>query len=248
MLVISLAAVSAEEGPSVPETRVPTFRKAKFVCTAQVQELKNPVRVATTQESTVISVSKRVLSEPVKLPEDGQLRLLALGKNPENPDDQNDRVLVQTVVPLGVKEPLIILSPIVGKTDAPPVSELKATVQDLSPLAPGDWIFINVSTKSVGIVLDEEKSSIKPGDSHIHKTRFSPSGSAKQAEYQIFSIDEEKWALLASSTVMLNPSRMEMCIFSDDPNSARVTYHGITLFGEAADPEEIPPVEKETDL
>ena len=47
--------------------------------------------------------------------------------------------------------------------------------------------------------------------------------------YQFHDPEAGKWKLITASTVVLRPTRREICIFSWDERYQRVDYHGITF-------------------
>ncbi len=40
---------------------------------------------------------------------------------------------------------------------------------------------------------------------------------------------EKEWKNITSSTVVVMPTRREICIFSADPEYGSITYHGVTF-------------------
>jgi hypothetical protein len=47
--------------------------------------------------------------------------------------------------------------------------------------------------------------------------------------YSYFHPEKNEWKVLSASTIVLYPTRREICIFSWDPRFKRMDYHGITL-------------------
>jgi len=211
------------------ETRKPrqaTGRVAWFVYTSMPEGLENPVNVMTGKDIVTLTLSKRSASEPVKIPADGILRIVRKVENPENPKQPKFLTLAQANVPDGVGKALIILVPL---SKAKGDLLFQAKVQDLAAFKGGDCLYLNLTTLNVGVELGKTKMEIKPGETKIHNAPVLDKATNMPVRYSFYHPIEKQWKVLSASTVVLYPTRREICIFSWDPRYGRVDYHGITF-------------------
>lgn len=211
------------------ETRNPrhtTGRVAWFVYTSMPEGLENPVNVMTGKDIVTLPLSKRSASEPVKIPADGILRIVRKVENPDNTKQATYLTLAQANIPDGVGKALIILVPL-----SKPVGDLvfQTKVQDLAAFNGGDCLYLNLTILNVGVELDKTKIVIKPGETKIHNAPPLDKATNIPVRYSFYHPTEKQWKVLSASTVVLYPTRREICIFSWDPRYGRVDYHGITF-------------------
>lgn len=208
------------------QSRKPTGRLVWFVTTGIPQDLENPVDVLTGKDITQITLSKRSPSEPVKIPEDGIIRLVRRTPNPDDPSKPLLLTLAQARIPAAMSKALVILIP-QPKEGSPQV--FRAQVQNLAGFKGGDTLYLNLTTVNIAVQLGDKKIGIKPGDTTIHSVPALAKPTNMPVSYQYFHPSQKKWRLLSASTVVLRPTRREICIFSWDPRYNRVDYHGITF-------------------
>jgi hypothetical protein len=201
-------------------------RSAWFIYTQLPEEVENPVKVIAGREIKELTLSKRSVSGPVKIPADGILRLVKEMPHPEEPGKTIHTAIAQAKVPQGANKVLVILIPL-----AEPEGDLVfgAKVQNLAGFRGGDWLYLNLTDADIGIVLGTEKQIVKPGGLRIQSAPNLAEATNMVISYNYRPAEEKEWRLLTESTVVVMPSRREICIFSADPRSGRVGYHGITF-------------------
>ncbi len=104
-----------------------------------------------------------------------------------------------------------------------------AVVQDLSSFAGGDYLFLNLTKMAVGVQMGEEKLLVKSGRHSVHRASGLKKSKNIPVKYSYFDAQKRKWKLLSASTLVLRPTRREICIFHWDSKYKRVNYHGITF-------------------
>ena len=227
-LLLSLSAplslVGQEEEEA--EERKPTGRLAWFVATVIPDDLENPVQVMTGTELTEVTLSKRMASNPVKIPVDGIIRIVRPAENPDDPEKPPYITLAQARVPEGVSKALIILVP-AKKTESGLVFNTK--VQDLAKFKGGDYMYLNLTPVNIAVELGNTKIGLKPKDAKIYEAPVLSKSTNVPVRYNYYHEEQQKWKMLSASTITLRPTRREICIFSWDPRYQRVDYHGITV-------------------
>jgi len=208
------------------EPRQPRGRIAWFAATGIPDDLENPVDVMLGKEIVPVTLSKRMSSDPVKIPEDGIIRLVREVANPEDPKKPLFLILAQARIPDTMSKALIILIP-QPKEGSPQVFHAK--VQDLARFKGGDTLYLNLTKMNVAVQLGDRKIGLKPGDANIYQAPALAKATNTPVSYHYFHPEQEKWKLLSASTIVLHPTRREICIFSWDTRFERVNYHGITF-------------------
>ena len=216
--------VAAEDGGR--ESRQAQGRVAWFVYTSMPEGVENPVNVMTGKEIIQLTLSKRSASEAVKVPADGILRLVRAAADPQNPKKTIYLTLAQANIPDSVAKALVILAPAApGKGDL----LFHTKVQDLATFKGGDYLYLNLTTLNIGVELGTVKMEIKPGETRIYDARNLDKSTNVPVKYSFYQPIEKSWNLLSASTVVLRPTRREICIFNWDSRFNRVDYHGITF-------------------
>lgn len=223
LLLCAVIPLSAQE-EEIP--RKPTGRTAWFMYTEWPEGVENPIKVMSGKDLIEVSLSKRSVSQPVRIPEDGILRVVREEPDPKDATKIVQHVLAQVLVAEGVSKALVILMPL-----AKPQGDLlfQATAQDLAGFRGGDWLFMNLTNTEIGIEIGASKLAIKPGGLRIHSTPSLTEPTATPISYHYRIPGKKEWELISSSTVALIPTRREICLFSADPRFGRIDYHGITF-------------------
>lgn len=197
------------------------------MATSIPENIENPVSVMSSAEITPVTLSKRSIGEPVKVPADGLIQVVRKLENPKDPSKPAYLILAQALVPEGVEKSLIILIPTPKKEGSDLVFNTK--VQDLAGFKGGDSLFMNLTNLKVAVQLGDRKIGLKPGETSICDAGSLSTATATPISYHYFEPTEDKWKMISASTVVVQPTRREMCIFSWDPNYGRIDYHGITF-------------------
>ena len=87
-------------------------RSAWFACTSIPDGLENPVKVLSDGKLTELKLPRYMTSDPVKIPEDGIIRIVREVTDPEDPAKIKYLVLAEAKIPETVREALIILLPL----------------------------------------------------------------------------------------------------------------------------------------
>lgn len=220
-LCLSLPAQEADE-----EKREARGRLAWFVATSIPDKLENPVQVLTGKDLTPVTLSKRMASGPVKIPQDGVIRLVRPVPDPDDPGKTTYLTLAQARVADTTAKALIILIPV-----SKPSSSLVylAQVKDLSSFTGGDYLYMNLTKVNIAVQLGDRKIALKPGDAKVYDAPRLDKSVNTPVSYHFYHPGRKEWKLLSASTVVLRPTRREICVFSWDPRYERVDYHGITF-------------------
>lgn len=224
-LLIALAplpARAAEDGK--PDK--PAGRRVWFVATSIPDGIDNPIQVMIGKDVTEVTLSKRMASNAVKIPADGLIRVVKPAPTPEAEDKPTFVTLAEARIPDSVTQALIILVP-APKEEAPLVFRTK--VQDLAAFTGGDTLYMNLTSVNVAVQVGEKKIPLKPGAVRIYDAPRLQKPVNTPISYHFFNPKQERWRLLSASTVVLRPTRREICIFSWDPRYKRLDYHGVTF-------------------
>lgn len=222
-ILFAVVPLSAREGE---DPRKPIGRTAWFIYTEWPDEVDNPIKVMSGKEMIEITLSKRSVSPPVRIPADGILRVVKEEPDPKDASKIVHRVLAQVMVPEGVSKALVILMPL-----PKPQGDLVfgAKVQDVAAFKGGDWLFMNLTNAEIGIRLGAAKQTIKPGGLRIQGIPGLSEPTSTTISYHYLTPGKKEWELISASTVALMPTRREICIFSLDRQYGRISYHGITF-------------------
>jgi hypothetical protein len=219
--------LSAQDPDGTPEPRKARGRVAYFVSTSIPKGLENPVSVMLGKKILKVTLSNRMASNPVKIPADGIIRLVRKAENPENdPKKPNYVTLAQAHIPDGMSKALVILIP-AKKTKAPLVFNTK--VKDLATFKGGDYLYMNLSPLKVAVQLGKKTIALKPGEDKIYDAPVLRKSINVPVRYNYYHPTKKKWKMLSASTVVLRPTRREICIFNWDPRYKRIDYRGVTF-------------------
>lgn len=223
-LVIGFSVSSAQE--TEEDDREVRGRKAWIVATAIPDDLENPAKFMSGKDVVEVALSKRSVGKPVKISKDGVIRMVREIPDPEDPENVIYKTLARAVVPDGISNALIILIPLKENAEGLLYS---AQVQNLAKFTGGDTLYMNFSPRNVMVRLGEDKIGLRSGESSIHDAGSLGKSVNRPVSYHHYDPEKKKWKLLSASTVVLRPTRREICIFSWDPRFERIDYHGITF-------------------
>lgn len=204
----------------------PNSRVAWFVYTSMPEGIDNPVTIMSGKEITQVTLSKRSPSMPVKISADGILKLVRKIENSDDPEKLNYQILAQVLVPKEVNKALIILIP---ATKNPSGIVFQSRVKDLSLFNGGNSMYLNMTKLKVGVELGTTKMAIEPGQDKIHSDPNLSEPTNLVVRYSYYHTEKMEWKILSASTIVLYPTRREICIFSWDERFKRIDYHGMTL-------------------
>ena len=218
--VLPLAAQTDSGG----ETKRITGRSAWFVYTAMPDGVENPVKVMGGKVLAEVKLSQYLASDPVKIPDDGVIRIVRAVPNPEDPAKTKYLVLAEANVPDNVREALIILTPL-----AKPEGDLifLAKVQDLAAFKGGDRLFINLSDTNIGVQLGDTNIAIPSKQAKIYAAPHLAEPTNMPIKYSFYHPEEKKWKILSASTVVLRPTRREICVFNNGSRPGNIENHKI---------------------
>lgn len=214
-----------EEG--ITEKKPPVGRLAWFVATSIPEDVENPINVMTGTKIIKVSLSKRMTSEPVKIPADGILNVVREVENKKDPTKPAYQTLAQAQIPDGMKDVLVILVPSPREKGSPPL--FKTKVQSLASFKGGDYLYMNLTNLAIAVQLGDDKMGVKPGEVVIHSAGKLDKPTNTPVSYYFSDPAKDEWKLISASTIVMQPTRREICIFSWDANFDRVDYHGITF-------------------
>lgn len=218
--------VQAQESAAPDKAAPDSGRLVWFIATGIPESVANPVKVLSGKKLSEITLSKNYVSDPVKIPEDGIVRIVREAPNPDKPGETVFVTLAQAQVAQNVGQALVILVPY----PEPKGDQVFATkVQNLADFKGGDWLFLNLTTSEIGIQFGEDKTLVKSGGVGIRSARDLKSNMDVPLAYNYRRPGEEKWNLLTATTVVVMPTRRELCIFSPNPHNGRISYHGVTF-------------------
>jgi len=208
------------------EKREVRGRKAWLVATVIPDDLENPVTIMVGKDLTKVTLSKRSVGDPVKVPKDGLIRMVREITDPEDPSKTVFRTLAEARVPESVNQALVIFVP-VKETESGVLFGTK--VQDLAKFTGGETLYMNLSPRNIKVILGNDVIGLRSGDLKIHEVTGLEKAVNKAISYHQFDPVKKKWKLLSASTIVLRPTRREICIFSWDPRFDRIDYHGVTF-------------------
>jgi hypothetical protein len=218
--ILPLAAQSDSGG----STKRVDGRSAWFACISKPDGLENPVKVMSGADITELELPQYMASEPLKIPEDGILRIVRVVPDPENPGKPKILVLAQVQVPAGVRQALIILAPL-----PKPGGDLlfQASVQDLADFKGGDRLYINLSDTDIAVQLGDTAVAVSARRSKIYSAPKLAEPTNMPIMYKFYHPERKEWKLLSASTVVLRPTRREICIFNNGSRLGNIKKHKI---------------------
>ncbi|MDP0491806.1 MAG: hypothetical protein Q7Q71_12215 [Verrucomicrobiota bacterium JB023] len=202
-------------------------RKAWFLTVGIPEGLENPVNVLAGGKLQQVVLSKRSMSAPVKIPADGVIQMVKSVENPDKPGEVTYIPFAQAKISESVKEAMLIFAPTGKKVGEGMVFNCK--VFDLNDFRGGDFLYMNLSPKKVAVTLGDEKLNLSPGEIEVFEARNLQKSKNVPTSYHFYMEEKERWQILSASTVVLRPTRREICIFSWDTRFNRINYHGVTF-------------------
>jgi len=213
--------VSVEDKPQVPKDRL-----AWFIYTRMPEDMENPVSVMSDKDVVPVTLSKRSASDPVKVPADGIIRIVRKAEKPKDPENPEYLTLAQALVPEKVEQSLIILTP---SDPNPEGLVFQCRVVDLAGFKGGSILYLNMTQKEVRVELGKIKTIIKPDESEFFSDPALSKPASMAINYSFYHPEKKEWKMLSSSTIVVYPTRREICLFSWDPRYERIDYHGISF-------------------
>ncbi len=226
LILLSVCPLLAQDTDN-GEAKTLRGRQAWIIAVAVPEDLENPAKIMSGKDITEVTFSTRSVGDPVKITEDGFVRMVREKPNPEDDKKPLIEVLAEAHVADTVSKALIILVPTKKKDGSSLLFSSK--VQDLAAFRGGETLYLNLSPMDVLVQLGEEKIPLRKGAVQVTKAPRSSEAVNKAVSYSYFDPAKDKWKLLGASTIVVQPTRREICIFSWDPNFDRIDYHGITF-------------------
>ncbi len=195
-----------------------------FVYTAMPDGVRNPVKVLGGKEITEVKLDAYMASEPVNIPDDGIIRIVRDIPAPAIGGKTKYAVLAEAEIPEKVRKALIILVPL-----AKPEGDLlfQAKVQDLTSFKGGDRLFINLSETNIGVKIGDTAVSVPTKRAVIYSSPKLDQPANMPIIYSYYHPEQKKWKLLTASTVVIMPTRREICIFNNGSRIGKIEKHGI---------------------
>ena len=199
-------------------------RSVSFVYTHMPEDVENPVKVMGGKEIIEVKLEQYMASDPVRIPDDGVIRIVRGIPDPKMRGSTKYLILAQAKIPENVRQALIILVPL-----AKPEGDLlfQAKVQDLASFKGGDRMFINLSDSDIGIQLGDVNIAIPAKQAKIYAAPNLAQSTNAPIIYRFYHPEEKKWKMLSASTVVLRPTRREICIFNNGSRLGTIDKHKI---------------------
>ncbi|MCH7228714.1 hypothetical protein [Haloferula sp. A504] len=226
LCLLSLLPLPAQDGEDVGRGRE-AGRRAWLVATAIPDGIENPIQVLAGKELTEVLLSKRSIGDSVAAPKDGIVRVVRPKPAAELVEGEDPYItLAQARIPESVRKALIILVP-APPADAPKVFRTK--VQDLAEFRGGGTLYLNLTPTEIGVKLGDATIPLKPGAVRVHNVSNLNKPTNAPVSYHFRDPEKDEWKLISASTLVLRPTRREICIFSVDARFGRIDYHGVTF-------------------
>ena len=208
-------------------------RSAWFACLAKPEGLENPVKVLSGGKTTALELPPYMASEAVKIPSDGILAIVRESPDPVDPGKIKYHILAEAKIPEGVREALVILAPL-----AKPEGDLlfRTKVQDLAKFKGGDRLYINLSDTNIRVRLGQTNVAVAPGQANIYESPKLAKPANVAIMYEFYHPERKEWKILSASTVVLRPTRREICVFNSGSRLGNIKKHGILFPVQEAKP------------
>ena len=222
-LLVGILPLTAQSG-SDAEKRKAAGRSAWFACIAKPEGLEDPVKILAGGEITVLELPEFMASEAVKIPADGILRIVRPIPDPEDPAKTKYLILAEAKIPESVREALVILDPL-----PKPEGDLlfRAKVQDLAKFKGGDRLYINLSDSNIRVRLGKTTVPVAPGQANIYECPKLAAPQNMPIMYEFYHPERKEWKMLTASTVVLRPTRREICVFNTGTRPGNIRNHKI---------------------
>lgn len=226
LLILAAPCLLGQEEEKVEEKVEERGRRAWFVATSIPEDLENPVKVMSGKDLSEVLLSKRSIGLPVKISKDGVMRVVREVPNPEAPGEVKYEILAEALIAEGIKEALVILVPLREPKDG---TVFGVKVQDLSKFKGGDLLYMNLTQTTIKVQLGRETIGLRKGAVRVHNVQQLAKPENRTISYHRYDEEKKKWELISASTIVIYPTRREICIFSWDHSFDRVDYHGVTF-------------------
>lgn len=223
-LLSGILPLAGQADPGAEKPRKPG-RAAWFACIADLPEgMGNPVKVMSGEELTELELPRFMTSEPVKVAADGVVRIVRLVPDPANPAKPKVLVLAEATIAEGVREALVILAPL-----PEPKGDLMCLtkVQDLASFKGGDRLYLNMSTSQIRVRLGKDSVTVGPGQSGIYAAPALAKPENVAVMYEFYAPEQKRWKMITASTVVLRPTRREICVFNSGTRPGNIRNHKI---------------------
>lgn len=218
--ILPLTAQSGSDGRPPPGAG----RSAWFACLAKPEGLENPVKVLAGGKDYLLELPEFMASEAVKIPADGVLRIVREVPDPLNQGKMKYLILAEAGIPEAVQEALVILSP-VTKPEGGLLFQSK--VQDLANFKGGDRLYINLSDSNIRVSLGKTLVVVEPKHASYFKAPPMAKASNMPVMYEFYHPERKEWKMLSASTVVLRPTRREICVFNNGDRIGNIEKHKI---------------------
>ncbi len=222
-LFAAIQPLAAQTDSGGDSRRVPG-RSAWFACTSIPDGIEKTIKVLGGKDITEVELLEYMASDPVRIPEDGIIRIVREVPDPENRGKLKYLTLAEARIPDNVREALIILFPL-------PKSEgaliFQAKVQDLAAFKGGDRLFINLSDTNVGVKIGPTSVAVLARQANIYSAPKLAKSANMPIIYQFYHPVQKKWKLLSASTVVIVPTRRKICIFNNGSRVGHIKRHDI---------------------
>lgn len=218
--ILPLAAQDDRDG----EDRRKPGRSAWFACTSLPEGFENPTKILAGETITELEIPRYMASDPVKVPEDGILRLVVEVPDPVDPEKVRYRILAQARVPEGVREALIILVPLPEPEDD---LLFNAKVQDLAKFKGGDRLYINLSKENVRVKLGNDTVNLPPNHADLYEAPTLTEPTNVPVLYEFYHAARKEWLMISASTVVLRPTRRNIFVFNSGSRPGQIKKHKI---------------------
>jgi len=223
VLVSGILSLTAEPEADGGE-RQGAGRRAWFACLSKPEGLEDPVMLLAGDKLTSLALPEFMASGAVKIPADGILRIVRVVPDPADPAKRKYLVLAEAIIPEGVREALVILSPL-EKPKGDLIFQNK--VQDLAKFKGGDRLFINMSDTNIGVKIGDSSVTVPAGQANIYSAPKLADSTNTPIIYSYYHPEQKKWKLLTASTVVIMPTRREIVVFNNGNRIGKIKKHGI---------------------
>jgi hypothetical protein len=220
-LSFSFAQNSGESPASEPKGKV-----ARFVYTSLPEGVTNPISIMHGEELVKVHLSLRSPSETVKIPADGIIRIVSEQPNPEDPTKPKMVSIGLAKVPETISNFLVILIPSSDKKNG---MLLQTKVVDFANYKGGNNLFLNMSRMKIAVDFAKTSIEIDPSEHKIYDAPATLNPESVQMRFRFLDPETKKWQVITGSTIVMYPTRREMCIFGWDAEFNRINYRGITI-------------------
>lgn len=224
-LILLLAVVAGSSFcPLAPADSPDRPRQAWFVVASMPEGIENPVQVMIGDRVHEVALAKRRASDPVRLSSGAEVRIAAGSTDPDQVEEATT-ILARTCVPESVRQALIVLAPTRSPDENTP--PLDALVVDLAEFENGSFLFVNRTLTDIRVELGDREATAEPDRAIVTGLPDLSEAVSAAITYSHYDREHEVWRQLGASTVVVLPSRRELCIFTQKGEFSRIDYHGV---------------------